>query len=85
MAKQCATCVFAKRPDGRWLNPDLAELVERRMMSCSQICHHPQLKGKPETHLCRARGTARSRSFTGSALAEATDAAWEAKRRELGV
>jgi hypothetical protein len=85
MPKQCATCVFAVCPDGSWLNPELAKMVEGRMMSYSQICHHPRLYGKKETHLCR--GT-RDRQiqilYQMGFLSEPTDAAWAAKRGELG-
>jgi hypothetical protein len=84
MAKQCAHCVFARKPDGKWLNPQLAELVESRLMTCSQICHYPALKGKKETHLCRGTRNRQIEIFYRMGfLAEPTDAAWEAKLQEL--
>ena len=54
MKAQCSTCVFKRTPDDRhWVYPDLAEMVEERMMRVSQICHAPALKGKKQDHLCR--------------------------------
>lgn len=86
MAKQCSTCVFSTDARGQWVYPDLADMVEKRMMSCSQICHAPALKGKKQTHLCR--GT-RDRQidilYKMGFLAEPTDAAWQDKRKELGI
>jgi hypothetical protein len=84
MAKQCRTCVFAKKEDGSWLTPELAKMVEGRMMTCSQICHSPRLKGKKETHLCRGtRDRQIELMYRIGFLPEPTDAAWEAKRKEL--
>lgn len=86
MKKQCSTCVFAKNEDGSWLNPVLAKLVEGRMWSCSQVCHHPSLFGRRETHLCRGTRDRHIEIFHRMGfLEEPTDAAWEAKRKELGV
>ena len=86
MAKQCSTCVFKMLPNGDWFNPDLAKLVEGRLMECSQICHSPRLHGKPETHLCRGTRDRQIEFFYRIGfLPECTDAAWQAKRQELGV
>jgi hypothetical protein len=49
---QCSTCPFLKDERGRYLNPELAAKVESRLLSTSQLCHHPSLSGKPETHFC---------------------------------
>jgi hypothetical protein len=85
MAKQCSTCVFAKKEDGKWLNPELAEMVEERMLRVSQICHHPALKGKKQTHLCRGTRDRQIEYFYRIGfLPECTDEAWQAKRKELG-
>jgi len=82
---QCSTCVFKKLPNGDWFNPELAQLVEGRILSCSQICHHPRLHGKKETYLCR--GT-RDRQIEllhrMGFLPEPTNEAWEVMRKVLG-
>ena len=86
MAKQCSTCVFAVAPDGKWVNPTLARMVEERILSCSQICHHPSLFGRKETHLCRGtRDRQKELMLKLGVLSQATDEAWEAKRKELDV
>ena len=85
MAKQCRTCVFATDKEGRWVNPELAHMVENRMLTCSQICHAPRLHGKSETHLCRGtRDRQIELMHRMGFLLEPTDEAWEAKRKELG-
>lgn len=87
MPVQCPTCIFTKTPDGRnWVYPDLAHMVEDRMMSCSQICHHPALKGKKQTHLCRGtRDRQIDLMYKLGVIAAPTDEAWQAKRDELGI
>lgn len=85
MKTQCSTCVFKMTPDGDWVNPDLAHMVEARMMTCSQICHHPRLHGKKENHLCRGtRDRQIEIMYRLGFLSEPTDEAWQAKREELG-
>jgi hypothetical protein len=85
MPKQCSTCVFKTNAQGRWVYPDLAKLVEGRMFTCSQICHSPRLKGRKETHLCRGTRDRHIEIFYRMGFLDApTDAAWEAKREELG-
>lgn len=85
MAKQCATCVFKLDSNGHWVYPDLAQLVEERMMRCSQVCHHPKLKGQKETHLCRGTRDRQIKILHWMGfLPEATDAAWQAMRKKLG-
>jgi hypothetical protein len=86
MAKQCSTCVFAMTSRGDWVNPDLAELVESRILSCSQICHSPRLHGKKETHLCRGtRDRQIELMYRMGVISALTDEAWEARRKELGL
>lgn len=85
MAKQCSTCVFKMLPNGDWLNPDLAEMVEKRILACSQICHHPRLHGKKEDHLCRGtRDRQIDLMHKMGVITAPTDAAWEAMRKHLG-
>jgi hypothetical protein len=86
MAKQCRTCVFATDERGRWVNPDLAQMVEGRLMQCSQICHAPRLKGKKETHLCRGTRDRQIEIMYRLGVIEApTEEAWNKLRRELGI
>lgn len=54
MPKCCATCPFKKNEDGQWQNPELANtVIQRNLFNSQQICHHPRIKGKEETHRCR--------------------------------
>jgi len=54
MAHQCATCPLRQDEQGRYPDEGLAQMViVRGMTEVSQICHHPRMHGKPETHLCR--------------------------------
>ena len=86
MAKQCATCVFKTDARGRWVYPEIARKVEERLLEHSQICHHPRHKGKRETHLCRGTRDRQIEFFYRIRFLDAsTDAAWEAKRKELSV
>src|SRR5260221_13191386 len=54
MAEQCPTCPLRVDERGRYPDPRLAaEVMERCITRASQICHHPRLHGRPETHLGR--------------------------------
>jgi hypothetical protein len=80
MQAKCRTCPFGE-------NGDLMVRagVEERLLtfSHSQICHHPAISGKKETHLCRG-----GRDFQLQILArlgfldDATDAAFERRSRD---
>jgi hypothetical protein len=84
MQAQCSTCPFLKDERGRYREPELAAKVESRLLSTSQLCHHPRLHGKPETHLCRgARIWQLTIFYRLGVISEPTDQAWEAKRREI--
>jgi len=86
MKKQCSTCVFAMTSDGHWVNPSLAKMVEKRILDCSQICHHPRLFGRQETHLCRGtRDRQIELMHRLGVIPEPTDEAWEATRQRLNV
>jgi hypothetical protein len=78
MKRQCATCPFRTDDHGR--HPDV-KLVNRIQDQClneaSQICHHPALEGKPETHLCRgARDFQLTIFHRMGVISEPTDTAW---------
>ena len=39
---------------GRYDDPRLVDRIKKDILTeASQICHHPRLDGKEETHLCR--------------------------------
>ena len=82
MASRCSTCPF----NDNGVN-EIRQMVERRCLTqASQICHHPSLHGKKETHLCRGARDFQLRAFAAIGFLEApTDEAWDKKRQELGV
>lgn len=82
MKEKCASCPF--RADG---NADLASMVmQRTALGASQICHHPRLKGKRETHLCRGARDIQLRTLVAiGLLKEPTDEAFTAESKRLGV
>lgn len=83
MRQKCSTCPFG--PNG---DPQIHAGVVSRLVRFkgSQQCHHPILKGKPETHLCRGARDMQLGILAGFGLIEdATDEAFEKRSRELGV
>jgi len=77
MPSQCPTCPFRTDAKGKPLNASLMAAVQLRCLSANQICHHPRLTGKPETHLCRgARDWCITIFHRMGVLDEPTDAAW---------
>lgn len=78
MKKRCPTCPFGGEGE-RDRDPEIANMVrERCMTQASQICHHPRLHGKEETHLCRgARDHQLTIFYRIGLLREATDEAWQ--------
>lgn len=83
MREQCASCPF--NDDG---DPELRARVIQRIgsLQASQICHHPQLHNKRETHLCRgARDFQLTLLYRLGWIAAPTDTAFaEASKRALG-
>lgn len=49
MASMCASCPFREGGDIHLRN----QVLSRTILKASQICHHPALSGKKQTHLCR--------------------------------
>lgn len=49
MPAKCASCPFNDSGDIELRN----KVIERTSLNASQICHHPRLINKKETHLCR--------------------------------
>ncbi len=80
MAEKCASCPF--RQDG---DHELAERVlERTILQASQICHHPVVKGKKETHLCRGARDVQLQILHGMGwIDEPTDDAFAATSRAI--
>jgi hypothetical protein len=77
MKAQCATCPFREDERTSKLVSDLKTQVLTR---ASQLCHHPALSGRPETHLCRgARDFQLMIFYRLGFLSEPTDKAWEEK------
>jgi hypothetical protein len=85
MKEQCGTCPFLKDKCGRFPDPKLVASIEARILTkASQICHHPSLHGKRQTHLCRGARDFQLMIFHRlGVLAEPTDKAWEEKYAEL--
>ena len=81
MAEKCASCPFREGGDIELRN----RVMERVNISSSQICHHPRLHGKKETHLCRgARDEQLTILYRMGLIPEPTDAAFaETSRRVL--
>lgn len=82
MPAKCASCPFGPDGDMELRN----KVMERTILTASQICHHPRLHGKKETHLCRgARDEQLTILYRLGWIPEATDAAFEeTSRRILG-
>jgi len=78
-AAQCSTCPFRVDASGRHPDPQLVSRIQLRCLTeASQICHHPRLQGKPETHLCRGARDYQLQIFHRLGLLDTpTDAAWE--------
>ncbi len=49
MAAKCESCPFREGGDIELRN----KVMERTILTASQVCHHPRTHGKKETHLCR--------------------------------
>lgn len=78
MKEKCASCPF--REDG---DPRLrAAVISRTNVKASQICHHPRVHGKKETHLCRgARDEQLVLLHRMGLIKEPTDACFEETSR----
>lgn len=84
MGAQCKTCPFRERGP-----VDLRSVIEARILSgVNQTCHSTgvALGKRRDTHLCRgARDFALNLFHRLGFLDEPTDAAWDAKRREIAM
>lgn len=82
MASKCASCPFGENGDIELRN----RVIARTLGKPSQICHHPALHGKKQTHLCRgARDEQLTILYRLGLLSEPTDATFtETSNRVLG-
>ena len=80
MAERCMTCPFNVGGD-----PGIRAKVEERCVAhASQICHHPRVHGRKETHLCRgARDHQLPIFFRLGVIDAPTDEAWARRAHEL--
>ena len=78
MNSKCKYCPFHEMNLGQ---REIANKVrERCITEASQICHHPRLSGKKETHLCRGARDYQQQIFYRIGVIDApTDEAWERK------
>ena len=85
MKAKCATCPFRTDERGRYPDPRLISRIQQQCLNdASQICHHPELEGKPQTHLCRGARDFQLDIFHRLGVIDApTDAAWQEKQRSL--
>ena len=78
MKARCKTFLFNNNGD-----PEIRNRVTARLMSVSQICHHPRLHDKKERHLCRGARDVQLQIFHRLGfLYTPTDQAWDAKRNQ---
>ena len=82
MPAKCKTCPFGENGDRQVA----ANVLNRTLFQSSQICHHPALTRKKETHLCRGQRDEQLVLLHRLGwIEEPTDAAFAKRSRELGV
>ena len=80
MPQKCASCPFRDNKDGEPIGDiQLRNKVQTRCLTeGSQICHHPNLRSKPSTHLCRGARDFQLQIFYRLGVIDAlTDEAWQ--------
>lgn len=82
MKSKCPTCPFHEKNAGQI---EIASMVKQRCITeASQICHHPRLSGKKETHICRGARDFQITIFYRMRVLDAeTDEAWDRAYNEL--
>jgi hypothetical protein len=79
MPHKCPACPFAEAG-----NLQLRNNITNRLLITNQLCHHPQLKVKAETHLCRGARDWQLEIFTRlGVLPETSDVAWDTAQGKL--
>ena len=83
MKKKCATCPFRENEQGRYNDPQLVNRIKTDVLTeVSQICHHPRLDGKEETHLCRGARDFQLEIFHQIGFLDAqTDESWNEQKK----
>lgn len=82
MKGMCETCPFGEDGDVEVRT----NVQERTLKGINQTCHHSGGLNKRDTHLCRGARDFQLRLFVAMGfLPEATDAAWDAKKKEIGA
>lgn len=87
MKGQCSTCPFKPGSEYAALSPYLAQSA---LSEASRICHSTGRNAIKQTNkknmLCRGARDVQLKFFCSTGfLSEPTDAAWEAKCKELGI
>ncbi|WP_347990312.1 hypothetical protein [Methylomonas sp. AM2-LC] len=85
MKCMCQTCPFNKHENIKDQSPEIANMVRSRCLTkASQICHHPRMHGKKESHLCRGARDFQLEIFSLlGVISEPTDAAWKEAYEQL--
>lgn len=85
MDKKCGSCPFRIDSRGLYFDCKLVDRIKIDILSnSSQICHHPRLIGKEETHLCRGARDYQLKMFYRLVfLDSSTDKAWNEKNKAL--
>ena len=82
MPAKCKSCPFGEHGDKQLAGA----VLDRTLFQSSQICHHPRLQGKKETHLCRGQRDVQLKLLYRMGLIDGpSDEAFYAKSRALGV
>jgi hypothetical protein len=80
MKKRCVSCPF--NPDGDAILRE--SVLSRTLFQSSQLCHHPILSRRKETHLCRGQRDVQLELLARMGMIEApTDEAFEKRWKEL--
>lgn len=82
MAAKCTSCPFREGGD-----PDLRARVSSLVLTeASQVCHHPAIAGKPQTHLCRGARDLQIEMFHRLGVIDSpTDEAWAQAAKRAGL
>lgn len=79
MRMKCRTCPFKRDHED-----SVRQAVSRKLLSATQLCHHPRLHGKTETHICRgARDEQLTLMHRMGIIPKPTDAAWRSTWLEM--
>ncbi len=79
MPAKCKTCPFRVNDEGRHPCPELVSQIQAQVITeASQICHHPSVYGKEQTHICRGARDYQLEIFYRLGMIDSpTDEAWK--------